>query len=253
MTLRVMTYNILNGGTGREQLIFEVLKMVNPDVILLEEVMDFRIVESLAESLNMLSFFAKGNSIRHLAILSRYPIVFQHSYHPFPLRTTLLEATIECASKQYIHLFGVHLNAHYFILNELRRIMEIKTILKRITEYRKHPCLIAGDFNAVANNDHVNIEALPSHLKAMIFLQGNHIFRHALSKLSSAGFIDCYRQLHRFDQGFTLPTPSPHVRLDYVFADRYLIKYLLECDVVTESPILHRASDHYPLVAEFDF
>ena len=247
-----MTYNIRNGGTGREQLIFEVLQMAKPDVILLEEVMNSIFVEELAQSLNMHSFFAKGNSIRHLALLSHYPIVLHHSFHPFPLNTTLLEATIECTAKQYIRLFGVHLKAHYFLFNELRRIWEVRTILKRITKSRKYPCLIAGDFNAVAHNDSINIGAMPNHLKAMIFLQGNHIFRCAMSKLNAAGFVDCYRHLHPFDNGYTLPTPNPHVRLDYIFVDKNLIKHLQACNVMMKSPLVNHASDHYPLIAEFD-
>jgi endonuclease/exonuclease/phosphatase family metal-dependent hydrolase len=253
MTLKIMTYNILNGGTGREQLILEVIRMVGPDVVLLQEVMDVSIVRNLADSLGLHYFIAKGNSPRHLALLSRYSLVFQNNYHPFPLRTTLLEAAIECVSGQYVYLFGVHLKAHYFsILDELRRIREVQTILKRVARYKEYPCLIGGDFNSIGDDNDINNKALPARAKIMMFLQGGHILRRALSKLDSAGFIDCYRYLRPGDKGFTLPPPTPHVRLDYIFADQKLVGHILECKVVTDSPILHRASDHYPLVAKFD-
>ena len=33
MSLRVMTYNVLNGGTGRESLLLEVLRAAVPDIV----------------------------------------------------------------------------------------------------------------------------------------------------------------------------------------------------------------------------
>jgi endonuclease/exonuclease/phosphatase family metal-dependent hydrolase len=252
MLFRLMTYNILDGGAGREQLILDVLKAVGADAVLLQEVMDPSIVQSFATALNMYFFFAEGNSKRHLALLSRFPIISRHSHHPFPLRYTLLEATIECALDRYIHLFGVHLQAHYAVFNEWWRTWEIKTILQRVAKYHSNPSLIAGDFNAVAPEDRVNIQALPARLKIILFLQGGRIFRHTIAKIISAGFIDCYRVLHPCDDGFTLPTPVPHVRLDYIFASQSLARCIQRCDVVTEPPVAHGASDHYPIMAEFE-
>jgi endonuclease/exonuclease/phosphatase family metal-dependent hydrolase len=252
MDFRLMTYNILDGGMGREQLILDVLKMIGSDAVLLQEVTDPSIVQGFATTLNMHFFFARGNSKRHLALLSRFPIISSHSYHPFPLRHALLEATIEHASNRYIHLFGVHLQAHYTVFNEWWRTWEIKTILQRITKYHSNPSLIAGDFNAVAPEDRVNMQALPARFKIILFLQGRRIFRHTIAKIISAGFIDCYRVLHPCNDGFTLPTPVPHVRLDYIFASQSLARYIQRCDVVTEPPAVHKASDHYPIMAEFE-
>ncbi|MCR4408591.1 MAG: endonuclease/exonuclease/phosphatase family protein [Anaerolineae bacterium] len=247
-----MTYNILDGGIGREQRILDVLKTVGPDAVLLQEVTDPDIVQSFATTLNMHFFFAEGNSKRHLALLSRFPIMSCYSYHPFPLRHTLLEATIECASDRFIRLFGVHLQAHYAICNEWWRRWEIKTILQRVAKYHSNPSLIAGDFNAVAPEDRVNIQALPARFKIILFLQGGQIFRDTIAKIISAGFIDCYRVLHPCDDGFTLPTPVPHVRLDYIFANQSLARCIQSCDVVTKPPAVHKASDHYPIMAEFE-
>lgn len=252
MLFRLMTYNILDGGTGREQRILDVLEAVGADAVLLQEVMDPSIVPSFAAALNMYFFLAEGNSKRHLALLSRFPIISHYSYHPCPLRHTLLEATIEYASNRYIHLFGVHLLAHYTVFNEWWRTWEIKIILQKVAEYRSNPCLIAGDFNAVAPKDRVNIQALPARFKIILFLQGGWIFRDTIAKMISAGFIDCYRVLHPYDDGFTLPTPVPHVRLDYIFANQSLARCIQGCDVVTKPPAVHKASDHYPIMAEFE-
>lgn len=253
MIFRLITYNILDGGLGREQEILEVLESARPDAVLLQEVTDPSPLQNFATALNMHFFFDEGNSKRHLGLLSRFPIISCHSHHPFPLRHALLEATVEYVSNRCIHLFGVHLLAHYIVISEWWRTWEIKIILKRVTEeYRSNNCLIGGDFNAVAPKDRVNVEALPIRLKAMLSLQGGRISRNTISKVISAGFVDCFRALHACDKGFTLPTPAPHVRLDYIFASQSLAECIRRCDIITEPPAVHRASDHYPLMAEFE-
>ena len=67
MSFRVMTYNVLNGGTGRERLLLEVLRVVAPDIVLLQEVFDAGFVGRLADALEMQHFFARGNTKYHLA------------------------------------------------------------------------------------------------------------------------------------------------------------------------------------------
>jgi hypothetical protein len=87
-----MTYNALDGGVSREDLIIEVLRDMSADVVVLQEVFDEALVRRLGDSLGMQYFFAKGNSKYHLAILSRWPISARHSHHPFPpIQQTVLE------------------------------------------------------------------------------------------------------------------------------------------------------------------
>ena len=101
MSLRVMTYNVFNGGAGRENLLREVLRAVAPDVVVLQEVFDAEFVGRLADALEMEHFFALANTKYHLALLSRWSIVAGHSHHPFPpIQQTVLEATIEHPSGQ---------------------------------------------------------------------------------------------------------------------------------------------------------
>jgi endonuclease/exonuclease/phosphatase family metal-dependent hydrolase len=247
-----MTYNILDGGINRERYILEVLRMTRPDIVLFEEVTNFSVIQDFGLSLNMQSFFSKGNSKRNLAILSRFPIVSSESYHPFPLKTSILAATIEHAPNQFLQIFGVHLKAQISVVSELKRMWEADTILKKIARDKTYPCLIAGDFNAVAPNDSVVTDSLLLHSKVMLLFQGGHIFRSAIAKFIKAGFTDCYRFLHPLEDGFTLPPPNPIMRLDYIFADNSLREKLEGCDVLTDSQNYLLASDHYPLVAEFN-
>jgi endonuclease/exonuclease/phosphatase family metal-dependent hydrolase len=248
-----MTYNILNDGVGRESLILEVVRAADPDVVVFQEVGRLETAETLAAALHLNFGFARGNSKRHLAVLSHFPILACRSYHPWPLSTALLEAKIELSGNQPLRLFGVHLAAQPFVLFELWRWWEIKTILRRIQSISAEACLMAGDFNAIAPRDAVNTKAWPRRLNRMLFWQGGRIFRRALAEVSLAGFIDCYRQLHPADAGFTLPTPAPNSRLDYIFVTEVLKHQIQRCFVLRELPAVELASDHYPVVAEFDF
>jgi exonuclease III len=248
-----MTYNILNGGIGREQFILKVLEENQPDIIILQEVYESSPIEDFASSLGMESFLALGNSRRHLAILSRFPIVERHSYHPFPpaFKTTLY-AKIAHPSGQNIHAFGIHLFPHPFIGFELWRRWETEIALRKALAFDSEPCFLAGDLNAIAPGDRPNTTSWPRLLKTIRFLQGGRLFRFAIRQVLSAGFTDCYRILHPKKQGYTLPTKSPTTRLDYIFANRIFVDHLKSCDIIHNPSETQQASDHYPLLAEFD-
>ena len=60
MPLRVMTYNILDGGENREASILQVIRSCDPDVVVLQEVYTAEFLRSLAQSLGMDFFLANG-------------------------------------------------------------------------------------------------------------------------------------------------------------------------------------------------
>ncbi len=92
---------------------------------------------------------------------------------------------------------------------------------------------------------------MPFFLRAMIWVQGRRVYRFAIREMLKAGFTDCYRTLHPADQGYTLPPPVPNARLDYIFANELMKAHLRRCDVVREPAAVQKASDHYPVIAEF--
>ncbi|MBA3530751.1 MAG: endonuclease/exonuclease/phosphatase family protein, partial [Ardenticatenales bacterium] len=85
--VRVMTYNILHGGRGREAVLSEVIQHAQPDILLLQEVAGPDLVALLARSLGLSHFFlAASNRPRHnLALLSHYPIRYSNSFRPRPV------------------------------------------------------------------------------------------------------------------------------------------------------------------------
>jgi len=253
MPLRVMTYNILEGGADREAYIQQVIQTVNPHLVILQEVTDPKILVSLAEACQMQLFLGTGNKKTKVALLSQIPVSNFKSHHPFfPIWHNIAEAEIYYQPNQSFLLIGVHLVANLWFGFELWRYLEVNYIIKRYKQFFEQPCLIAGDFNAIAPHDKVIIRSMPASLKAILFLQGNRVFRFSIQRLLSTGFIDSFRFINPSEDGFTLPPPQPNTRLDYIFINQAMQRHLVNCWVVREPNRVNEASDHYAVVAEFD-
>src|SRR5437879_6529406 len=107
-----MTYNIDNGGKGREHLIFEILASVQPDILILQEVNNPDLTRAWAAQLQMGYVIARGETKRRVAILSRYPLLSSGSYSVVPrLSRDYLHATIEYQPNHALDVFAVHLAA----------------------------------------------------------------------------------------------------------------------------------------------
>ncbi len=253
MSLQVMTYNILDGGVKRETYISEVIQRAKPDVLILQEVFTQDLLKSLSQSLGMYYFLGEGNKQRKVALLSKLPVLSFKSYHPvFPTWRNFIDAEIEYEPNKTARIIGVHPMANLGIVFEVWRSWEADYIVRHVRRYQNIPCLIAGDFNAIAPGETVKTEMMPNWLKWIIYLQGNRVYHFSLAKLLSAGFIDCFRSLSS-EEGFTLPPPNPNSRLDYIFVNATMKAYLKKCWVVREPESVNQASDHYPVIAEFSF
>jgi exodeoxyribonuclease III len=251
MSLRVMTYNILDGGENRETYILDVIQTANPDVVILQEVFTEEFLRFLSQSLRMTYYIGAGNKKRKVALLSKLPVLSFKSHHPiFPIWRNFIDTKIEYEPNKTARIIGVHPIANLGILFEIWRLWEAKYIANHVRIFQSELCLIAGDFNAIAPKEKVRIENMPSWLKWIIYLQGNRVYHFSIQTLLSAGFTDCFRFLNS-DDGFTLPTPSPNTRLDYIFVNAKMKAYLKKCWVLRESPSINIASDHYPVIVEF--
>jgi exonuclease III len=86
----------------------------------------------------------------------------------------------------------------------------------------------------------------------MLWWERGRIYHDAIDFALKSGYVDCYRTLHPDEDGFTLPPFNPNVRLDYVFADKQMVKKLRSCEVVAQPDETMMASDHFPLLATFE-
>jgi exodeoxyribonuclease-3 len=246
VTFRILSYNIRRGGAGREHSIAAVIRGVAPDIVVLEEATRPDVVEQLAHLTRMQQWSARAG--KSLAFLSREPVAFFAAHRPAISRHAFLEIVPATTSWR---VFGVHLSAVHAAWTERRRQLELRALLHAVAAHEKGPHVLIGDFNTVAPGDIFDVTKLPRRLRALVWLSGGHIRWRTIATVLSAGYVDSFRQLHPGDVGYTLPTPDPHVRLDYAFVPGAFAQHVRACDIV-RTPEVAAASDHFPLLLEVD-
>ena len=244
-TLRIVSYNILRGGVGREQLLAAVLNALAPDIVVLQEATRPDVVGRLAQATGMTVSGARRG--RSLAFMSRVPIREHHWIRPRWSQHAFLEIVPEGTS---VRIFGVHLSAVHAAWTEARRVRELRSLLQAIKQHDQSHHVLVGDFNTIAPNERLDVSKLPLRLRALVWLSGGRIRWQTIAIVLGAGYVDGYRALNEGQPGLTFPTWDPHTRLDYVFVPTAFAERLLACAVVTEPSSLRQASDHFPVSAE---
>jgi exodeoxyribonuclease-3 len=149
-----------------------------------------------------------------------------------------------------LRVYGVHLSAVHAAWTEYRRVFELRALLRSVARHQHGFHVLGGDFNTVAPNETLEIGRLPRRLRPLIWLSGGRVRWRTIQTILDAGYVDGYRARHPHESGATLPAGSPHIRLDYVFTPKQYVDRLIACDVV-QHPDAAQASDHLPIVAEF--
>ncbi len=144
------------------------------------------------------------------------------------LEKTLLEVHVDG-----MQLFATHLSAGRTKAHEPHRVAEAEAIVAIAGDAD----LLVGDFNAVHPRDAVGTPPPEERLE--------HVSRRPIELLLEAGLVDCYRELHRDDLGWTYLASHLWARIDFVFASRHV--EVERCDVVEN---IRDASDHLPLAAD---
>lgn len=251
--MRLLTYNILKGGQERVAKIVEVIQCVDPDVVVVQEVLEADHFQQIATALGMSPYLAhsQGRLPLLVGLLSRLPVLDFHTLHLWPVWPGCLQATVQLANGLSLTVFGLHLAAYYPWFLEWWRVYQVRALLRYIRRAAPGQHLLAGDFNTIAPEDRALLGQAPLWVKAQAWFQLGYIPRWALGPLLDAGYVDCFRKLHPKEDGFTLPSVHPQVRLDYVFAAPSLKDALRECRVVTSPKVVTSASDHLPVLTEF--
>jgi exodeoxyribonuclease-3 len=145
----------------------------------------------------------------------------------------------------------LHLSARFSKWDERRRTREIRSLLEGIKRHQNGLHVLVGDFNTLAPGEVLEMDRLPTWIRALIWISGRKLQRESIQLVLDAGYADSFRMLHPDDKGYTFPTWDPHVRLDYVFVPRAFANQLTTCEVIKEpAERIRAASDHCPLVAE---
>lgn len=227
--IRVLTYNIFHGETMNHDfnlnLIANVIKSLNPDIVALQEV-DYRtkrvsgrdLVTELGYLTGMLAIFGKAMDYDEgeygEGILSRYSFK-ETKNNPLPHSPdneprAALEILIELPSGDEIIFIGTHLD---HTDDETDRISQVRKI-NEIFKENKIPTILAGDLNAIPGSE--PIEILKEH------------------------WIDAYNE----NPQPTWPSSNPNEKLDYIMflpPERFCV---IETKVIDEKI----ASDHCPLL-----
>ena len=244
--IRLLSYNIKFGGRGRESSIAQVIRAAAVDVVLLQEATDPRVIERLSEETGMPHW---GSRPEHsMGFLTRIPVEHHAWHHPVNSRHPFLELALEGIP---CRIFGLHLVAWFSKWTERKRAKELRALLEGIRKHQEGCHLIAGDFNALAPGELLEVRKMPGWIRAMVWLSGNDIARDTIQLMLDEGYCDAWRQMHPKEPGFTFPTWDPHVRLDYVFMPQREASRIIVCEIVQTPPeLIKLASDHAPLLIE---
>jgi len=221
-TFRLMAYNILYGGVGREKRIRDVVEAIGPDVAVFTEVTSADAFNVIAEAVG--PHRAEGAIRRNgqrAVIVSRWPVVGSRLLGPRWAPQKWVEATIQPFGGAPVSICGVHLVPQPLWPFEVSRSIEVRTLVDHLAPRAGTPHIIAGDFNALMPGDRFLRDHAELWVRIECAIQGGWP-RWALKGLVDAGYIDCYRACHERDDGFTVPAWDPAFRVDYVFASPVL-------------------------------
>lgn len=153
---RVLSYNILVGGTHRVEQLTRIIRSSRPDVVGLIEAIDEQVVKELAENLGMqyrLSGRARDVEGWQGAVLSRLPIIEMKTHtNAIITKQPLLQVCVEEIDGHVLTVFVTHLTADFgkgWAANKARR-REVQELLRIMESYRGTKHLLMGDFNSLA-------------------------------------------------------------------------------------------------------
>jgi endonuclease/exonuclease/phosphatase family metal-dependent hydrolase len=253
--MRLVSYNILNGGEGRADPLAETLLAQKPDIVALIEADNQTVVQRIADRLGMEFIHTAGK--RHgLALLSRWPIIqsINHTLLRPEFSDGLLEATVRQGPDQDWTLGVLHLHPRATIEADRRRQTEIAAVCEIFQDLRhaQRPHLLAGDFNADSPVQEIDPnQCKPSTRKAWEE-NGRRLPRGAVERLLAAGYVDTLHALRpetaRRAGSFT--TQYPGQRVDYVFS--FGFNGRLKSAWIEQDRLAKYASDHFPVGLEVD-
>ena len=251
--MKLLSYNILDGGTGRVDLLAKVIEAQLPDVVALVEADDEAVVEQLAGRLGMDYVHAPGNS-HASALLTRLPLArtINHALlHP-ELEKSLLEATVIRPDGGELTVGVVHLHARAYESDEAARERELNVVLRVFASHRANhiPHLLCGDFNANAPYQRIDPARCKPKTRAAWEAQGD-LPRRVVQRLLDTGYVDT---LHTYDRvagetGATFTTEYPGQRVDYVFSHGIDVGQIRRAWIANDPPAKD-ASDHFPVGVE---
>ncbi len=253
--MRLVSYNILDGGEGRADPLAEVIEAQRADIVVLVEADHPEVNERIARRLKMDLVHAPGNA-RAVAILTRWTIVDSINHAPLrgELSRCLLETTIRSPRGAEWSICALHLYPQSRESGERKRERELDEVLevtRACRERRGATHLVAGDFNASSPIQKIDPERYKPSTREQWEENGGGVPRRVIERMLKEGYIDTLhanRGEYAATHG-TFSTQFPEQRIDYIFAHgidpRRIASAWIERDRLAKY-----ASDHFPVGVE---
>ena len=188
--MKLMTYNLLNGGEGNLQLITKIIKKESPDFLTINEANTFakdnnKILTELASKTGFpyYEIALSGEDDYHTVVLSKYPFKYTSKIKSL-IRAGIL--SIINTNLGELCIVGTHLSP----LTEDLRLSEIDLIIKLQKKYKNH--ILMGDINSLAYYDNYNSEIVKSFNKTQLkkFTTNGKLRFDVIKKILSHGYYD---------------------------------------------------------------
>lgn len=248
--MRIVSYNILDGGLGRADPLAQVIEAQQPDVVGLVEADDEAVVRRIARRLGMDWVRAAGNG-HALAILSRLPIVQTINHAPIQpgLSRGLLQAWIQAGQSQ-IELSLTHLHPYATEADEDRRLDELELIFPHLDD-KPAVQVFMGDFNSNSPIQLIDPQRCKPSTRKVWEANGSQLPRKVIQSILNRGFMD---SLEVFDpqsarSAGTFSTQFPGQRVDYIFL-RGIERHTIRSAWIEQDRLAKYASDHFPIGVE---
>lgn len=252
--MRIVSYNILNGGEGRADPLAEVIEAQRPDVIALVEAEFPPVVERIANRFKMDFIVADANGTA-AALLSRFPIETSINHavlHPGEMTKSFLQVTLRTPDGP-LDVGVVHLHAYAFEGDENVRMRELHVVLNAFEPARRAntPHLLAGDFNSTSPAQQIDIAACRPSTQRAFNANGGRIPRRVVQRILDAGYVDALSRASHGDVDRTgsFTTQHPGERVDHIFTFG-IASERLTWGHVERDRLAKYASDHFPVALE---
>ena len=262
--LRIMTYNILNGGdtktTGvvnRGEVLLRAIVQQKPDILALNECANWHRdnaapLRKFETTLNMNAAMAivHGLSVSVL-VRPNFPIL-QVLTDTKRQAHALTIVTVMAPDGKPIKILATHMNP--FKPDE--RMKEAAEIVRYIGEDER--CVVLGDLNSLSARDNFQVADVPEDHRARFIVDGA-VHAGVIATLEKAGLVDSYRFKHPEPKesdrtvGTVISTDKAHagtkLRLDYILVTPNLTDAIQSVEVIQNDDTNH-ASDHFPVVLD---
>ncbi|MGE5608173.1 MAG: endonuclease/exonuclease/phosphatase family protein [Bacillota bacterium] len=251
--MRMVSYNILNGGEGRADPLAEVIEANRPDMVALIEADNTDVLERIAKRLQMDYIRAEGHQ-HAVALLSRWAILETINHAALGASPQcLLQATVREPNGTEWSIGVTHFHARAFEADEQEREREVAELLKVFEPLRQagRAHLLVGDFNANSPIQQIDPQKVKPTTRKAWEENGGQIPRRVVQKILDAGYLDSFVVVHGQKAGTlaSFTTQHPGQRVDYAFT--YGIDPARLSDAWIEQDRLAKyASDHYPIGVE---